>query len=120
MRRQPADSIRARGMHIPQPKAGYMAAIFTCPVNTKETALQPGERPYMARRIGLKQPDTCILTYFRYVSCSMFVHPFPRELNNVAQTRGSRSAGLLHTRRIGAHSSHRRTTRYSPALYVST
>jgi len=36
-------------MHIPQPKAGYMAAIFTCPVNTKETALQPGERPYMVR-----------------------------------------------------------------------
>jgi len=45
-------------MHIPQPKAGYMAAIFTCPVNTKETALQPGERPYMVRslRHGTKAP----------------------------------------------------------------
>src|SRR5437867_12769393 len=47
MRRQPAYSIRAKGTAVPQSKAGYMAAIFTCSSQTKETALQTGERPYM-------------------------------------------------------------------------
>src|SRR5437870_8870326 len=85
MRRQPADSIRARGMHIPQPKAGYMAAIFTCQVNTKETAVQTGERPYMVRSFGLNDVGYCLLMFFRHVRCSMFVHPCPSALNKVAQ-----------------------------------
>jgi hypothetical protein len=64
IRRQPADSIRARGMSIPHSKAGYMVAIFHLFTRSVETACQTGERPYMVRSQNLAQGDPVLSTTY--------------------------------------------------------
>jgi hypothetical protein len=52
MGRRPANSIRARGMNIRRPKAGYMAAIFTFPPNPRDCFARPTNRALTRSTVG--------------------------------------------------------------------